>query len=168
MSRQGSSCPDSSRVFACRRSELIAAAENVVGSRAVAEELVQESWLRWRAKSYDTRRAGPLLHRIVRNLALDWLRRERVERDSLAEPQFAPGTVPDGERVVIGRESVRMAAAALAELPERTQRAFVLRRVEGASYDSIGVALGVSSQRAHQLVRTALIHVDRRLNKPGG
>ena len=165
MSRQESSSPDRSRVFVGRRYELIAAAENVVGSRAVAEELVQESWLRWCTKSYDAKLAGPLLHKIVRNLALDWLRREKVERDNLAEPQLAPGTAPDGERVAIGREAVRIAAAALAELPERTQRAFVLRSVEGASYDEIGVVLGVSSQRAHQLVRAALIHVDRRLNR---
>jgi len=156
---------DCDPVVECR-DELIAAAAAIVGCRAVAEDLVQESWIRFRRKGYDRRTAASLLRRIVRNLAIDWFRRTRLERECHADIGFSAETTPDAERIQITREELRSAASALAELPARTRQAFVLRRVEGLSFAEIGARLGISNQRAHQLVRAALVHLDRRMSLP--
>ncbi|MEM9762318.1 MAG: sigma-70 family RNA polymerase sigma factor [Pseudomonadota bacterium] len=144
------------------RKELLAMAEAIVGSYAVAEELVQESWFRWASRQYDSASIASIQRKIVRNLALDWYRRVRLERAYLAEQRSDPA--PDSEQIHLAREDVRRVAAALTELPERTRQAFLLRRVEGLSLSEIGIRLGVSNQRAHQLVRAALVHLDRRLS----
>lgn len=146
-----------------RRGELLATAEAIVRCSAIAEDLVQESWIRWNAKSYDPAQAFLIVRRIVRNLAFDWQRRTKLERDVVETGLLNPAVEPDPERIYFARDSLRLADAALAELPDRTRRAFMLRRVDGLSLQEIGVRLGVSNQRAHQLVRSALLHLDRRL-----
>ncbi len=150
-------------LYRSRRGELLATAEAIVGCAAIAEDLVQESWIRWDAKRYDPAQAFPIIRRIVRNLAFDWRRRTKLERDLVEPGLIGPVSEPDPERIHLAREGLKLADAALAELPDRTRSAFDLRRVEGLSFQEIGVRLGVSNQRAHQLVRSALLHLDRRL-----
>ncbi|MEM9011186.1 MAG: RNA polymerase sigma factor [Pseudomonadota bacterium] len=153
------------RTFLAERRRLIGVAQAVVGSRAVAEELVQESWLRWHGRNYASDEAPSIFRRIVRNLALDWVRRSQSERRSLDAALLTGLEVPTAERLAIGREDVAIADAALAELPERTRLAFRMNRIEGRTYAEIGEALGISAPRAHQLVRQALLHVAVRLDR---
>ena len=144
------------------RGELIALSERIVGSHAVAEEVVQESWLRWNGQNYPADSARSVVISIVRNLAYDWLRRRRRERVALGVTA-AQSEVPDTERIAIDREDVARVAEALAELPERSRQAFFLSRIEGLSHAEIGRRLGISKPRAHQLVHRALLHIARRL-----
>lgn len=76
------------RCFVDDRDRLIAIACRIVDSRAVAEELVQESWLRWDARDYPADKAAPIFRSIVANLARDWRRRQRTE-------STITGTLPD-------------------------------------------------------------------------
>lgn len=150
--------------FVDEREDLLALAHSVVGSRAIAEDVVQESWIRWQGRSYPTDRARPLLRRIVANLARDWYRRTRNERD--VNQSIAEGVefYPDSERVIIARQELQLVVDALRELPERTLIAFRLSRIDGRSLTEIGAHLGVSTPRAHQLVRGALVHLAKRLD----
>ncbi|MEM6387089.1 MAG: sigma-70 family RNA polymerase sigma factor [Pseudomonadota bacterium] len=150
--------------FIDEREDLLALAHSVVGSRAIAEDVVQESWIRWHGRSYPTDRARPLLRRIVANLARDWYRRARTERNINQYIADEVELYPDSERVIIARQELRLVVDALRELPERTLVAFRLSRIEGRSLTEIGALLGVSTPRAHQLVRGALVHVAKRLD----
>jgi RNA polymerase sigma factor (sigma-70 family) len=163
MALQPPSDDESLWLYRNRRGELLATAEAIVGCSATAEDLVQESWIRWNSKSYDPAQAFLIVRRIVRNLAFDWRRRTKLERDFVDSVLISTAAEPDPERIHLAREGLRRADAALAELPNRTRKAFELRRVHGLSFEEVGARLGVSNQRAHQLVRNALLHLDRRL-----
>jgi RNA polymerase sigma-70 factor (sigma-E family) len=98
----------------------------VTGDRALAEDLVQEAFLRVFGRFGDLRDAGAFeayLKRTVVNLARKQFRRARVERTYLARearsrhPEFAE---PD----VVTRASLR---EALLRLPDRQRMAIVLR-----------------------------------------
>lgn len=140
-------------------------AQSLVGDRAIAEELVQESWLRWQDQDYPGSAASSIFRRIVRNLAMDWLRHRQVETRWISRHERQPSAAPAAERLAIVRQDVEIAASALAELPERTRAAFRLSRIDGLTYAEIGERLGVSAPRAHQMIRRALMHIALRLDQ---
>lgn len=135
---------------------LISVACRIVHERAVAEELVQESWLRWVQKEYDVKQARPIFRRIVSNLALDWLRRRRNETVLLQLNAPSELDFRDAERVVLARDELRRMVRALNKLPPRTVTAFRLSRVEGLTYREIADRLDTVPSRVHGYVVKAL------------
>lgn len=145
--------------FVAHRSDLIALATAVVGCRAVAEELVQESWICWDKKKYPQSKAVPIFKRIVLNLSRDWYRRRQTEKAILNTEFFGFDAALDAERVVIAKQVLKQTIEALSQLPERTLEAFRMHRLEGLTYAQIGERLDVVPSRAHQLVCNALVHL---------
>lgn len=150
--------------FVGERDDLIALAHSVVGSRHIAEELVQDSWIRWSGQTYATDEARPILFRIVKNLAVDWYRRRRREVEHLTSQDASQEVEFDTEHKVIARQELRLAIKALEQLPPRTLQAFRLSRLEGLTLRETGQRLGVSEARACQLVSKALLHVVQALD----
>jgi RNA polymerase sigma-70 factor (sigma-E family) len=105
----------------------------VTGDRALAEDLVQEAFVRLYGRFRDLRNPDAFelyLRRTVVNLARSHFRRRRVERAYLAGPardrQPVAGSPPDlGARDVLW--------TALQSLPERQRTAIVLRFYEDLS-----------------------------------
>lgn len=113
-----------------------AAAERVVGSRAIAEELAQEAFTR----AYDrwakvSRHPAPTawLLRVVTNLAIDAVRRKRV--------QPARHEVTSHEDAAIASVLVR---DGLTVLSDKQREAVVLRYLAGCEEREIAAAMGVS------------------------
>jgi len=65
--------------------------------------------------------------------------------------------------VLYYRDELRVLQEAIAELPERTQTAFYLYKIDGCTLQQVADRLGVSVVRAHQLVKEAGLHAARRL-----
>lgn len=145
--------------FVDGREEFLSLAEGILRNQAEAEDVVQDSWLRWKNRSADCVSPRAFLRAIVRNLALDRIRRRRSERVLLCTPQLEPLRAPDAEETTIQRQRLATAERALAELPERTREAFRMRRIEGRSLREIADVLGVSQPRAHQLVCQAVARI---------
>lgn len=155
-------------LYLAHRGALVNYANGIVGDRARAEDVVQEAFLRFasaREKSDEAVERPPAyLYRIVRNLAIDRRRAEaaRAAGDGTLTKLPSPSATP--EQTAIDREQLRVLAAALAELPERTRTAFNMHRLEGRSLKEIADHLGVSVVRAHQLVKDAIRHGTKRLD----
>ncbi|MEM1384673.1 MAG: RNA polymerase sigma factor [Pseudomonadota bacterium] len=144
------------RAFVEDRENLVRLARSYVQSAAIAEELVQDSWLRWHGRRYPERDAQFIFRRIVANLARDWWRRQKTERAVVDALSLAQDTVPNAERVVIARQDLARVVEALENLPPRTQYAFELSWHDGLSFAEIGKHLGVSKTRAYKMVGRAL------------
>lgn len=151
-------CSDSS-VFIQEREKLIALACSVVDNQSVAEELVQESWVRWQGRGYPAGDARAIFRRIVRNLALDFYRRSRHENRAMAQHLLPVDMVPDSERACIARQELTCVVRALKKLPKRTVFAFRMRVIDGLSSTEIGQELNLSRSRAHELVCDALVEI---------
>lgn len=151
--------------FVQHRSDLVEVARLIVNCPFCAEDIVQDSWMRWDAHSYPATRARPILVRIVKNLAIDWHRRRRRERAGIEAQKLLQHAAPDLEQVVNARQELEIVIEALRELPARTVRAFRMSRVDGLPCVEIGRRLGISESRAYQLVGSALIHVIKRLDR---
>jgi RNA polymerase sigma-70 factor (ECF subfamily) len=142
-----------------------------MGSRAQAEDLVQEAWLRWDSATRTRVIQEPLayLYRIVRNLALDGrsasLRDGRlaVAASQTADDRLTQFAGPTPEGIALYKDELRQLLAAMDELPERTRVAFQMHRLGGYKLREIAAHLGVSLPLAHKLVVDGLEHCKSRL-----
>jgi RNA polymerase sigma-70 factor (ECF subfamily) len=157
--------------FMAHRPNLVSYAAGIVGSRAQAEDLVQEAWLRFDDASRRRLLEEPLgyLYRIVRNLALDGRRRRTREergRDTYAtiapEAEGEVGITP--EREALDKDALSVVMAAIAELPERTRVAVEMHRFGGRKLREIADHLGISIGAAHALVAEGIAHCLERLD----
>ena len=84
---------------------------------------------------------------------------EPFDQEKHFDVDFSP------EHVLLGREQLARATAALLELPERTRVIFVLRRLEGMRFKDIGARLGISVSAVEKHMQRAVTHLARRLDK---
>jgi RNA polymerase sigma-70 factor (TIGR02957 family) len=155
--------------FVAHRGLLFTVAYEMLGSAADAEDVVQDTWLRWDAIG-DGTRAGvrdprAFLVRMVARKALDRLRsnaRRRVTYvgEWLPEPLL---TAPDVAEDVQLAESVSFAMLTVLETLTPTERAvFVLREVFDLPYSEIAEALDKSQAAVRQIGHRAREHVAAR------
>ncbi|WP_329120639.1 RNA polymerase sigma-70 factor [Streptomyces sp. NBC_01465] len=152
--------------FVTHRSLLFTVAYEMLGSAADAEDVVQESWLRW-ADVDATQIKDPraYLVRIVTRQALNRLRtlsrrREDYVGEWLPEPLL---TTPDVAEDVELAESVSIAMLTVLETLGPSERAvFVLREVFDMPYGEIAEAVGKPAATVRQIARRARDHVAAR------
>ncbi|MFI6862008.1 RNA polymerase sigma-70 factor [Streptomyces sp. NPDC050421] len=152
--------------FVAHRNLLFTVAYEMLGSAADAEDVLQESWLRWAdVDQTQVNDARAYLVRIVTRQALNRLRtlsRSRVDYvgEWLPEPLL---TSPDVAEDVELAESVSMALLTVLETLGPTERAvFVLREVFDMPYGEIAEAVGKSAVAVRQTARRAREHVAAR------
>jgi RNA polymerase sigma-70 factor, ECF subfamily len=152
--------------FARHRSLLFTVAYEMLGSAADAEDVVQETWLRWANVDHeDVRDPRAYLVRIVTRQALNRLRslarrREDYVGEWLPEPLL---TSPDVAADVELAESVSIAMLTVLETLGPAERAvFVLREVFDTPYDEIAEAVGKSPAAVRQIAHRAREHVAAR------
>lgn len=157
--------------FAEHRQVLVGAAYRVVGSVADAEDVVQETWLRWAAASVDRseiRDVRAYLIRITTRLALNRLRQQKAQREQyvgpwLPEPIAAAPATEDPAAVAEVADSVSMAMLVVLETLSPLERAaFVLREVFDLPFGEIADTLGRSETAVRQLAHRAREHVHAR------
>lgn len=156
-------------VYIEHRDELLNYAYRYLQDRAIAEDVVQEAWLRLAARSGhgdEIKNTLSYLYSIVRNLALDWVRRgprEVSEAPDSAVLVELPSEAPSAEQVVVQRDEMRVLMRAVAELSPRVQLAFRMYKLEEKPLQEVADHLSISVSRAHQMVREALLHGTQRL-----
>ena len=161
---------DTTALFVEHRRSLIDYAAGIVGSRAEAEDVVQEAWLRFDEVSRERLVNEPLsyLYRIVRNLAIDGRRKQaREQRYLVSAEAFQVERVaedrPSPEAEAVGKGEFRVVREAMLELPERTRIALEMHHFGGATLKDIADYLGISVGLAHSLVTDGLEHCRMRL-----
>ncbi|MFI9811331.1 RNA polymerase sigma-70 factor [Saccharothrix variisporea] len=152
--------------FVAHRNLLFTVAYEMLGSGADADDVLQETWLRWvgvDTAHVDDPRA--YLVRITTRQALNRLRSVKRRREAyvgswLPEPLL---TTPDLAADVELAESVSMGLMVVLETLTPSERAvFVLREAFGLGYDEIAAALEKSLAAVHQLAHRARRHVEAR------
>jgi RNA polymerase sigma-70 factor (ECF subfamily) len=153
-------------VFVAHRSLLFTVAYEMLGSAADAEDVLQETWLRWVGVDPATvRERRAYLVRIVTRQALDRLRTLSRRKESYVGPWLPEPllTAPDVAEDVELADSVSMAMLLVLETLGPIERAvFVLREVFALDYEEIAEAVGRSPAAVRQLAYRARAHVAAR------
>jgi RNA polymerase sigma-70 factor (ECF subfamily) len=154
------------KAFVAHRNLLFTVAYEMLGSAADAEDVLQETWLRWVGVALDTvRDQRAYLVRITTRQALSRLRTLRRRKESYVGPWLPEPllTAPDVADDVELADSVSMAMLLVLETLTPTERAvFVLREVFDLEYDEIAEAVDKSPAAVRQIAHRARAHVAAR------
>ena len=152
--------------FVTHRGLLFTVAYEMLGSAADAEDVLQESWLRWAdVDQAQVRDSRAYLVRIVTRQALNHLRtvsrrREEYVGEWLPEPLLTSPDVADDVELA---ESVSIAMLTVLETLGPTERAvFVLREVFDVPFDEIAEAVDKTPAAVRQIAHRARDHVAAR------
>ena len=138
----------------------------MLGSAADAEDVLQETWLRWADVDHDeVRDERAYLVRIATRLSLNRLRTLARQRETYVGPWLPEPllTTPDVAEDVELADSVSTAMLVVLETLTPTERAvFVLREVFDVGYDEIAAAVDKSPAAVRQIAHRARNHVEAR------
>jgi RNA polymerase sigma-70 factor (ECF subfamily) len=157
--------------FETYRPLLFSIAYRMLGSAMEAEDMVQETYLRYRAVPTDSVQSlKPFLTTIITRLCLDQLKSARIQREAyvgqwLPEPVLTGGdetymtTTPEAQ--LSKYESISMAFLLLLESLSPLERAvFLLREVFDYDYDEIASIVEREEAACRQLYSRARKHVN--------
>ncbi|MEV1243360.1 RNA polymerase sigma-70 factor [Nonomuraea sp. NPDC050022] len=152
--------------FVTHRNLLFTVAYEMLGSAADAEDVLQETWLRWMTvdltQVHDQR---AYLVRITTRRSLDRLRTMKRRKEAYVGPWLPEPllTTPDVAENLELAESVSMALMLVLETLSPTERAvFVLREVFDVSYDEIATTVSKTPAAVRQIAHRARQHVQAR------
>jgi RNA polymerase sigma-70 factor (ECF subfamily) len=139
--------------------------------RDVAEDLLEETWLRLVARApelTDDTRLGPWLYTVARNLFASWCRHRAVDEGRVFDLALSwPGALPLESPFdsAARTETERRIEAALAHLPARDREVLLLVAGEDLSPGEAAAVLGLAPeaarkrlQRARERLASALQH----------
>ena len=159
-----------------------------VGSTSMAEDIIQELWLRVAGQqqpgappSHDPapsqaavsempreeiRNPRAYLYRVAANLAIDRLRQDQRRQDVVsAEP--IPETISDNQplpdQVLAGRQAYHLLQAAIRDLPEKCRQVFLLYRGEGLTMQQIADRQGISVKTVEKHIAKAMLACRQRV-----
>lgn len=165
MPEPGTGNDDRTALFNEQRRLLFSIAYRMVGSVSDAEDIVQETYLRWsQADTTDIQSAKGYLTTTATRLAIDHLRSARVRREVyvgpwLPEPLVGVGADDPASAIEVA-DSLSTAFLVLLERLTPSQRAaFLLREVFGFEYSEVAIVVRTSEANARQLVQRAKQHV---------
>lgn len=145
---KGGKGPDFREFFDSVFSLLCKVSFRIVNDADVAEELVQDAFIKLCGKmvSFPTRdEAKYWLIRVVKNASLNWVKRKGRERRAYERVLREPSRPQDtGETSYLKVESTALVREALERLPEPLRVVLVLKEYGELNYKEIGKTLGIT------------------------
>jgi RNA polymerase sigma-70 factor (ECF subfamily) len=153
--------PTAATAFAAERSRLLGVAYRMLGSRADAEDVLQDAWLRWsESDNSEVRSVQAWLTTIVTRLSIDRLRAAKAQREVYIGP-WLPEPLAEVDSITPESKAEQASDLSIAFLnllerlgPEE-RAAFVLHDAFDCDYDDIAAVLGKTSAACRQLVHRA-------------
>lgn len=142
-------------LFEQHRGFLLGLAYRMLGSRAEAEDIVQEAWLRWQgADRASVAAPRAFLRRIATRLCLDQLKSARVRREEYVGPWLpepvAAGPDPEEIEAMLDRDVTMGLMLALERLTPAQRAAFLLHDMFEVPFTEIADTLGQSEAACRQ------------------
>jgi RNA polymerase sigma-70 factor (ECF subfamily) len=145
-------------LYARHRARLFRFVLRSIRSRATAEELYQEVWMRVIEARHTyavTARFTTWLYTIAHNRMVDHWRRAGLTLVSLDHDDIA-ATTPDPARHAEAREALARFATALESLPAAQREAFLLHEEGGLTVAEIATTTGCNEEAAKSRLRYAI------------
>ncbi len=152
------------QVFEENMGQLRGVAWKIIGRPDQAEDIIQDAYIRLLKGKYTEKIDKPICYcrRMVRNIAIDYRRREQVEAayrvyvddsEALTNAKFAEA---GADQCVHEQQMLEAIAEKLSMLPPRTRYVFELHRLSGLTQREIALKLDCSAATVNILVKEAL------------
>lgn len=147
-------------IFEAQRPRLLRLAYRMLGSRASAEDIVQEAWLRWsRSPPPDLCAPAAYLSRIVSRLCLDDMKSARARRETYIGTWLPEPLGGQTEPAETGDDLTFSLMLALERLSPLERAAFLLHDVFDMPLGDVAETLGREAPAVRQLAARARQHV---------
>ena len=162
-----SDSPDGEHIFAALRARLFSIAYRMLGTRADAEDVVQDAWLRWHGAEREAlQSAQAWLVTVTTRLAIDRLRTRKAERASyigwwLPEPLVELDERTPESAAEMASEVSFAFMLVLERLSADERAAFLMRQVFEQDYADIAAMLNKSEASCRQMVHRAQARVQQ-------
>ncbi|MET9090389.1 RNA polymerase sigma-70 factor [Streptomyces sp. NPDC004237] len=158
--------------FVAARPRLFGIAYRVIGSAVEAEDIVQETWVRWQGTDRAVvQEPAAFLTTVTTRLAINFVQSARVRRESYVGPWLPEpvDTSPDPQLGAERAEALDMAVLFLLEKLNPVERAaYVLREAFDYTYRRIADIVETSEANARQLVSRARKRLAAERKEPVG
>jgi len=168
--RQGD--PDAfDRLYAAYRPRVFGFLARLCGRRDVAEDLLQETWIRVATRAATLRAGAPLgpwVFTVARNLYLSWRRWRLLDAERVAEMMRVNTALPDAPSPfehAAASETERTLEKALASLPLRYREVLLLVAVERMSHEEAAGVLELKPEALRKRLSRARGMLEKRLGK---
>jgi len=148
-------------VFIANRPQLWRLARRIIGTSDLADDVVQDAYLRVVNSPFERKADRPLSYccQVVRNMAFDYCRHHKTEstyRDFDADVEIIDvAGPPSPERLMCERQVLVQLDRALGRLAPRTRRVFEMYRLEGLTQRDIAQRLGCALGLVNGLISQA-------------
>ena len=161
---------DATATFQSVRGRLFGIAYRMLGTAADAEDIVQETWVRWQTTDRTAVRTAPaFLATTATRLAINAATTARARREHYVGP-WLPEPVSTTDDPMLGAErgeALELAVLMLLErLTPRERAAYILRQAFDYSYREIADIVQVSELNARQLVSRARHNIASERREP--
>jgi RNA polymerase sigma-70 factor (ECF subfamily) len=163
------------QLFAALESPLLSYALRLVRERELAEDVVQEAFMKLHASFGEVEQPRRWLYRTVHNLALNHLRRQDkiVSLDDVSGAGGGPGNEwpdpkPLPDELIARWEGIGLVRLKLATLDARSRELIRLKFHEGLSYQQMSERMGLSVSNVGYLLHHAIKSIAAELEKTGG
>ena len=161
-------------LFTALESPLLGYALRLLGERAMAEDAVQEAFMKLHAQFADVREPRRWLYRTVHNLALNQRRQagkvvplEQPSEGASADAQDTTDPEPLPDEQISRWEGIGLVRLSLAALDERSREIVRLKFHEELSYKEISKRTGLTTGNVGYLLHHALKTIGAELAKTG-
>jgi len=149
--------------FAAHRRRLFGIAYRMLGTVADAEDIVQETWIRWQGTDRSAvREPGAFLTTIATRLSINVLQSARAQRETYIGP-WLPEPVNTDDDPALGAERAEALQFAilltLEKLTPTERAAYILREAFDYPYPRIAEVISSTVVNARQLVSRARAHL---------
>lgn len=158
---------DRTVVFHRHRARLYGISYRMLGSRADAEDMVQDAWLRWQQADIErVQTPQAWLVTTITRLCIDRLRAVRSEREAyigpwLPEPLVGEASPPADQRAELASDLSIAFLVVLERLSPEERAAFLLHEVFDCEYAEIADILGKNKAACRQIVHRSRERVRR-------
>jgi RNA polymerase sigma-70 factor (ECF subfamily) len=147
-------------VFAEYRGYLFSLAQRILGSRTDAEDLLQETFIRWQQTSLaQIRSPQAFLATVLKRLCLNYLQAARTRREINANPDSPEPASSEPAAYKNAFESLPALTILLERLSPKERAVLLLREVFDCDYDEIALVISNRADTCRQLLRRARQHL---------
>jgi RNA polymerase sigma-70 factor (ECF subfamily) len=150
------------RLFEAQRPRLLRLGYRMLGSKAAADDVVQDAWLKWAAVDLPAvHEPAAFLTTIVSRLCLDELKSARVRREQYVGTWLPEPIIEEADSAIDGDELTLALMVALERLSPLERAAFLLHDVFGQALDEVAATLHREPAAVRQLASRARLHVQQ-------
>ena len=147
-------------VFAEYRGYLLSVAQRILGSRPDAEDLLQETFIRWQQTSLAQIRAPKaFLATVLKRLCLNHLQTAQSRREIKVEPHDQEPAFREESPYKNTFDSLSALKILLERLSPKERAVLLLREVFDCDYDEIALVISKRTETCRQLLRRARQHI---------